>query len=55
MANRNLAPGHVLKYEDLAFKSPGGGLEPYKFGEIIGKKIISEINEDDIISLNNLS
>jgi len=55
VANRNLAPGHVLKYEDLAFKSPGGGLEPYKFGEIIGKKIISEINEDDIISLNNLS
>ena len=55
VASKNLAAGHVLKFEDLAFKSPGGGLEPYRYEEIIGKKIVLEINEDDIISLDNLN
>ena len=43
-----------LKIDDLNFKSPGGGLEPYRFTEIIGKKIITDLNEDDLILIDHV-
>jgi len=55
VASKNLAEGHVLSFKDIAFKSPGGGQEPYKFNEGVGKKIISKVNEDEIITLDNLN
>jgi len=55
VASKNLAEGHVLRFKDIAFKSPGGGLEPYRFNEVVGKKIISKVNEDEIITLDNLN
>lgn len=55
VASKNLSAGHLLKFEDIAFKSPGGGLEPYKFNEVIGKKLILKVDEDEIISLDNLN
>lgn len=55
VASKNLNAGHLLKLEDIAFKSPGGGLEPYKSKDVVGKRIISKVNEDEIISLDNLN
>ena len=54
VANKKLKIGHVLKYEDLSFKSPGGGLEPYKHNEVVGKKIITELNVEDKILFEHL-
>ena len=55
VASKNLNAGHLLKLEDIAFKSPGGGLEPYKSNDVVGKRITSKVNEDEIISLDNLN
>ena len=53
-AKRKLKTNHVVRFEDLAFKSPGGGLDPYRCKEIIGKKLNSDIEEEDLILLENL-
>ncbi|HJR58771.1 MAG TPA: N-acetylneuraminate synthase family protein [Vicinamibacterales bacterium] len=37
VANRDLAPGHVLTPDDVAIKSPGDGLPPYEWDNVIGR------------------
>ena len=54
VAGKNLKINHIIKFEDLAFKSPGGGLEPYRYKEIIGQKLSKDVHEDDLILLNDL-
>ena len=54
VAKKDLKTDHVLSYEDLSFKSPGGGLEPYMYVEIIGKKLKKDVHEEDLILLENL-
>jgi len=54
VAKTNLKANHIIQFKDLAFKSPGGGLDPYRYKEIIGKKLNSDIKEEDIILLDNL-
>jgi hypothetical protein len=51
VANKNLKAGHIINMEDINFKSPGGGLHPYMYKEILGKKINRDVNEDSIILL----
>jgi N-acetylneuraminate synthase/sialic acid synthase len=51
VANKNLKAGHIINMEDINFKSPGGGLHPYMYKEILGKKINRDLNEDSIILL----
>ena len=47
--NKSLKAGHVLTKDDLEFKSPGGGMEPYEYTKIIGKKISKDLIEETII------
>jgi sialic acid synthase len=47
VAKYDLKEGHVITENDIAIKSPGGGLPPYEIENIIGKKLISDLNEDD--------
>lgn len=54
VAKKDLKKNHILTIDDLNFKSPGGGLEPYQFTEIIGKKIITDLNEDDLILIDHV-
>ena len=49
VANKNLLKDHILKVEDISFKSPGGGLEPYEYIKIIGRKLKKSLSEDDLI------
>lgn len=37
VASRNLPPGHVLTFDDVAIKSPGDGLPPYELDNVIGR------------------
>lgn len=39
VASRDLSRGAVLKWEDLTWLRPGGGLEPGREDEIVGKKL----------------
>ena len=49
VAKRDLEKGTILTLDDIDFKSPGDGIEPYQYEEIIGKKITKNINQDDNI------
>lgn len=50
-----LSTGHVLFKEDIAIKSPGGGLEPYYINQIVGDKLKDSLPEDTMLSFNHLS
>ncbi len=54
VASQKLVPGAVIKFEDLKFKSPNDGLPPWRYKEVIGRKIKSEIEEDQNIDMDNL-
>jgi sialic acid synthase len=49
--NKNVKMGHIIKKEDIDFKSPGGGLHPYQYEEILNKKINKDLNQDDQVLL----
>jgi len=54
VARNNLIAGRILEYSDLDFKSPGGGIEPYKFNQLLGKKLKKNINQEDLILLEDV-
>jgi len=49
-----LKKGKVIEYEDLSFKSPGGGLKPYQSDTVINKKLKKEVQEDEFILTEDL-
>jgi len=49
VAVKNLKKNHKLSLKDIDFKSPGGGLEPYLYKKIIGRKLKFNINKEDLI------
>ena len=54
VAKKNLSKDQLLKFSDLNFKSPGGGLEPYEAENLVGKKIKKDILEDENILFEDL-
>lgn len=54
VAKSNLTTGHQLTEADIAIKSPGGGLPPYEFDNIIGKTLKKDLLEDDHILFEDL-
>lgn len=55
VAARNLPAGHRLRLEDVAIKSPGGGLPPYELENVVGKILKRPLSEDDDILFDNLA
>ncbi len=51
VAVNNLKKGYKIKYKDLAFKSPGGGLKPYQYNLILNKKIKKNIHKDEQLNI----
>jgi len=47
--------GHTLTEKDIAIKSPGGGLMPYRISEVIGKKTLKACLRDEDVSLADIS
>ena len=54
VAKRNILKGERASIENLAFKSPGGGLPPYYFYEIENKIINKDLKEDEILKIEFL-
>jgi len=50
VAARDLPAGHVLTAADIAMKSPGGGLPPYEFDRLVGRKLTQAIAEDGLFN-----
>lgn len=51
---QNLAAGSTIKEEHLEFKRPGTGLAPEKMNEILGRKLIRNVQKDDLVTLEVL-
>ena len=53
VASKNLIAGSIT-FKDLDFKSPGGGLEPFEYNRIIGKKLRKNIKKEQPIFFKNV-
>jgi len=47
VAKRDLPQGHVLTDDDIAMKSPGGGIPPYEWKNLVGKTLVRPMQEDE--------
>lgn len=54
VASRDLPEGHALTEADIAIKSPGDGLPPYEFDNILGKTLKRPLAEDADILFEDL-
>lgn len=41
--------GHIISFEDLAFKKPGNGIPSNSWKDIIGKKLVNKIKKNQIL------
>ncbi len=54
VAAKKLETGKQIELDDIVFKRPGTGLEPFKYEEIIGRVTNREIKYDEQIKLTDL-
>jgi len=54
VAASDLPAGHQLRHEDIAIKSPGGGVQPYEFDKLVGRVLLKDMKADDDISFESL-
>jgi sialic acid synthase len=54
VAARSLPAGHVLTGADVAIKSPGDGLAPTEFDNVIGRALVRAMAEDEDLTLDVL-
>ena len=50
VAATDLPAGHVLTAADLAMKSPGGGLPPYRLPDFVGRTLRAPLAADEMLS-----
>jgi sialic acid synthase SpsE len=43
---REMSAGHVLRRDDLTIKRPGTGIEPWRLGEMIGRRLARDLQGD---------
>ena len=55
VAARDLPAGHAIRRDDIAIKSPGGGLQPYEIEKVIGRNVRVALKADDAITFEVLS
>jgi N,N'-diacetyllegionaminate synthase len=53
-AARDLKKGTVIREEDLTMKRPGDGISPMQMRELVGRKLIADIEEDQKISWSHI-
>ena len=49
VSNRNLKKNQIITRDDLTTKGPGNGISPMRIAEIIGKKILIDLDEDMVL------
>jgi len=55
VALRDLAAGHILQRDDVAFKSPADGLPPYELENLLGQTLKRAVQADEGIVFSDLS
>ena len=51
---RSVPAEHVLQEADLTYKRPGTGISPVHWDKVIGSKVVCSLEEDHILSWENL-
>lgn len=54
VAARNLRKGAILGSEDILVRSPGQGLSPQKYEELIGRKLKRDVLEEDFFFISDI-
>jgi N-acetylneuraminate synthase len=54
VARRALAPGTVLSQDDLALKKPGTGLPPDRLPDLVGKRLVRAVVEDQLLAAEDI-
>ena len=54
VAGRDLPAGHALTEADVAIKSPGDGMPPYEYDNILGRTLKRPLAEDESIMFEDL-
>lgn len=54
VAARDLPAGHVLTCEDIAARSPGGGLPPYELDALVGRSLRHPVAADNALTFELL-
>ena len=54
VAARKLKAGTVLTMDDVDFKRPGTGISPKNVRDVVGKTLLRDLNEDDLIQYQDL-
>jgi len=49
VAKRFIPKGKIINHDDITFKRPGLGISPKYLSEVVNKKALEEIKQDDII------
>lgn len=55
VAARDLPSGHILTIDDVAIKSPGGGLPPYELERLVGRHLTRPIQMDEAYAFDALA
>jgi sialic acid synthase len=50
----DFAVGHKLTRDDIAIKSPGGGMMPFAIESVIGRTLLKSVSRDDDVSPTDL-
>ena len=50
VASKDLNAGKIIENDDIAIKSPGDGMPPYELDNIIGKKLLRDLKEEENFS-----
>jgi sialic acid synthase len=54
VAAADLPKGHELTPADIALKSPGGGLPPYEYDNLLGRRLAIDVSRDDLLTFEKL-
>ena len=52
--SRPLKAGTFISEQDIVLKSPGGGIPPYQMIEIVGRKLVRDLDEEEQIQLEHV-
>lgn len=55
VARRDMPEGHIVTDDDIAMKSPGGGLPPYEWANLVGMTLMQPMQEDEAFDFAKLA
>lgn len=55
VANRNISIGDIIESSDIKVRSPGQGISPQYFEDLIGRKILRNMKEEDFFFPSDLN